>query len=298
MKLKEFNFGKNLWKALKEFLKNDGIDKASVLAYYSISSTLFLLTFATFIFTRLLGSSDKALQNMPPFSPDFFNKISPGIFAKAQEISLKLQEIGIIGIVIFLFFGFLIIKKIVQFINEMCGTHLEEHKAEKGFLIRRISEFGLLFVFGILVIFNSLATAFIHFFTRLFEKNEFLASHINPRFIEFLNEFMILYLIPIVITLLFFFVLYKWIPERKIYAKGALIAAVISTVMWELIKRGYAYYLVNISIIGKIKGPIIAIILFGFWMEISMTIMLYGAKLTYIFDREKHAKSIANQQDD
>ncbi len=298
MKLKDFNIRKNIWKALKEFLKNDGIDKASVLAYYSISSTLFLLTFATFIFTKILGSSDNVLKSMPPFSQDFFTKISPGIFAKAKEISLMLQEIGIIGVFIFFFFGFLIIKKIVQYINEMCDTHLEEHKAEKGFLIRRISEFGLLFIFGTLVILNSLATAFIHFFTRLFEENVFLASHINPNFIEFLNEFMILYFIPVLITLLFFFVLYKWIPERKIYARGAVIAALISTVLWELIKRGYAYYLVNLSVIGKIKGPIIAVILFGFWMEISMAIMLYGAKLTYILDREKHAKFIANQQND
>lgn len=55
-------------------------------------------------------------------------------------------------------------------------------------------------------------------------------------------------------------------------------------------KRTYAYYLVNISFFGKIKGPIIAVILFGFWMEFSMGIMLYGAKLTYYFDREKSKK--------
>jgi uncharacterized BrkB/YihY/UPF0761 family membrane protein len=70
--------------------------------------------------------------------------------------------------------------------------------------------------------------------------------------------------------------------------KGAFIAAMISTIMWELSKRAYTYYLVNISFVWKIRGPIIAIILFGFWMEISMAIMLYGAKLTYIFDREKN----------
>jgi membrane protein len=101
-------------------------------------------------------------------------------------------------------------------------------------------------------------------------------------------------LVPFLITLLFFFILYKWIPEKIVYVKGAFIAAVISTVLWEIVKRGYTFYLVNLSILGKIKGPIIAIILFGFWMELSMGIMLYGAKLAYVFDRQKKAEKEKN----
>ena len=37
------------------------------------------------------------------------------------------------------------------------------------------------------------------------------------------------------------------------------------------------------------QDPIVAIILFGFWMEVTMGIMLYGAKLTYLIDKEAHA---------
>jgi hypothetical protein len=37
------------------------------------------------------------------------------------------------------------------------------------------------------------------------------------------------------------------------------------------------------------QDPIVAIILFGFWMEVTMGIMLYGAKLTYHLDKEAHA---------
>jgi len=290
MILKNFNLTKNIWKAFKEFLISDGIDKASILAYYSIFSTLFLLTFATFVFTKFMGSSDTTIKNMYPFSPDFFSKISPGIFIKAEEISTKLKEIGIIGIVFFLFLGFLLIKKIVQFVNEMCETHINYKKINKSFLVRRISEFSLLFVLGTLIIFNFLATNFISTITTLFYKNEFLAAHINPNFINFLNKFLILYIAPFLITFLFFFVLYKWIPEKKIYIKGAFIAAIISTILWEIIKRGYTFYLINISLVGKIKGPVIAVILFGFWMEFSMGIMLYGAKLTHILDKEKNDK--------
>jgi len=290
MSLKDFNLPKNIWKAFKEFLNSDGIDKASILAYYSIFSTLFLLTFAIFIFTKFLGSSDTTIKSIYPFSPDFFSKISPDILIKAEEISTRLKEIGIIGIVFFLFLGFLLIKKIVQFVNEMCETCINYKKINKPFLVRRISEFSLFSILGILLIFNFFATNFISTTTTLFHKNKFLASHINPNFINSLNKFLILYIAPFLVTFLFFFVLYKWIPEKKIYIKGAFIAAIISTILWEIVKRGYTFYLINISLVGKIKGPVIAIILFGFWMEFSMGIMLYGAKLTHILDKEKNDK--------
>lgn len=293
MRLKELNILKNSWLAMKQFFKADGLDKSSILAYYSIISTLFLLTFFTFLFTKILGNPDITLKSMYPFTPDFFSKISPEIFQKAEELSTRLKELGIIGIMFSLLLSFLVIKKIVQYVNEMFDIKLKDRKSEKGFLVRRISEFGLLFFIGLLAVAIFLVTGFASTIKSLFEKNEFIASHINPQFIESVNNLILLYIAPFVVTFLFFFILFKWIPEKKVYVKGALISAFICSVFWEVLKRLYGFYLVNISLIGpgRIRGPIIAIILFGFWMEFSMAIMLYGAKLTYIFDKEANDKT-------
>jgi membrane protein len=287
MWLKEFHIPKSLWLALKEFFHEDGVDKASILAYYSIFSSLFLLTFFTFLFTRFLGDPALTLKTVYPFSPDFFSNVSPDIFKRANDISTKLEEVGVIGILFAFFLGFLVIKKIVQYVNGMFHVNLQAKRSEKGFWIRRVSEFSLLFLLGLLVIVSFFFTAIISAIISLIQNNEFLAANINPGFIEAINHFLVSFLVPFLITLLFFFVLYKWIPEKTVYVKGAFTAAIISTVLWEIVKRGYTFYLVNISILGKIKGPIIAIILFGFWMEFSMGIMLYGAKLAYIFDKQK-----------
>ena len=89
---------------------------------------------------------------------------------------------------------------------------------------------------------------------------------------------------------LFFFILYKWIPEKRIHAGAALIAAFFSALLWELLKRAYTYYLVHVSVLRKIESPIVAIILFGFWMELTMGIMLYGAKFTFLLDKEENDK--------
>jgi len=295
MTLRDLNILPNLWRALKEFFAEDGLDRSSILAYYSIFSSFFLLTFFTFLFTRFLGDPDVAIKGMYPFSSDFFTKISPNIFERAQEVSTMLKEVGLIGILFFVFLALLIAKKVVQFVNEMFHIHLKDKKSEKGFIVRRVSEVSLLFIIGSLVIVSFLISGFISTITTLFNSNTFIASHIHPQFIEIVNTFVLKTVLPFLVTFLFFFVLYKWIPEKKVYVKGAFISAFISSILWEVVKRAYTYYLINISFVGKIKGPIIAIILFGFWMEISMAIMLYGAKLTHIFDRENHAYIKRNQ---
>ena len=271
-----------LWDSFKDFLREDGVDKASILAYFSIFSSLFLLTFLTFLFTHFLGNPDGYVASFYPFSPDFTSKISPDFFIKTKEISGKLQEIGFMGIALSLFLGILVFKKVIQFVNEMFHIRLV-----KGFLFKRVKEFTLMFFIALFFMASFLMTGLISTITGLFKHNSFIASHIHPVFIDSINQALLKYLLPAAITFCLFFLLYKWIPERRVGTRSAWIAALLSSLMWEVVKRSYAYYLVNLSIIGHIRGPIIAIILFGFWMEISMAILLYGAKLTYNLDERK-----------
>ena len=114
----ELNILQNSWIALVEFFKEGGLDKSSVLAYYSLFSSLFLLTFFTFLFANFLGDPNTAIEGMYPFSSDFFSKISPEILTKAKDVSLKLKEIGIIGILFFLFLAFFLTGLLPVFLFE------------------------------------------------------------------------------------------------------------------------------------------------------------------------------------
>lgn len=287
MGLKELKIFKNLWTALKLFFKEGGLDKSSILAYYSISSSLFLLTFFTFLFTKFLKDPDITLQGIYPFVHDFFAALAPDILEGADEISTRLNDFGMLGIFFSFTLGFMVIMKMVQYVNSMFHVDVRTRHWEKHFLAKRAREFSLLFIIGMLLVMTFLATGFISVITTLFYQNQFVAEHIRPEFIKSVNHFLILYIVPSLVTFLFFFVLYKWIPEKVVYTKGAFIASIICMILWETIKRGYTLYLLNISIFGKIKNPLIGIIIFGFWMELSMGIMLYGAKLTALFDKEK-----------
>ena len=250
---------RNLWLALKYFLRENGLDKSTVLAYYSIFSSFFLLIFFSFLFTRFVGNPDNALKNMYPFTPDFFHKISPVLVERATLVSKTLENFSLPAIAIFIFLGALIFRKVIQYVNDMFHIQIR-----KGFFIKRLKEFALLAIVGVLVSASFLLTGFISTVTTVFYENPNLAPNIPPSLVKSVDNFLIRYLVPFLITFALFLIVFHWIPEKKVDSRGALISALISSFLWETIKRAYTYYLVNTSLIGKIEGPIISVILFGF----------------------------------
>jgi len=275
---------KRLWRALTSFLEEGGIDKSSILAYYSIFSSFFLLIFSAYLFGGLLDTTESALQNVYPFSPDFLQQVAPVFFSHAADLSLRVGELGLFGLGVFLFMGILVFKKMVQFINDMFRIDIK-----RVFFGKRLKEFGLLLIVFILIVSSFLATGLTSTVTAIFEKDLPGGARIDPRLVRAVNGFMIKYALPFLITFLFFYILFKWIPEKKVGALAALAAALFSALLWEAVKRGYTYYLVNLSLLRRMEDPVLAIILFGFWMEITMGIMLYGAKLAFLLDKEAHA---------
>jgi len=283
---KDLGILRSIKTAFLELLKENVFDKASVLAYYSIISTLFLLTFFSFIITKILGSESISIKGVYPFYPEFFNAISTDFLSKANEISSNLKSIGIAGILLSFVLSVLIFKKVVQYVNDMFHIDLSVEDKNRAFWVRRVSEIALLFIVGFLAVASFIMTGFIATVTSLFNKSA-LTKYINPNSIEALNRFGVKFIAPFIITFLIFFFLFKWIPEKKVCIRGAFLSALITALFWEVTKRVYTYYLIKISIVGKLGGPIIAVISFGFWMELSMGIMLFGAKLTSVFDRKR-----------
>jgi membrane protein len=275
---------KTMWRALRSFLGESGIDKSSILAYYSIFSSFFLLVFFSYLFSGFQGGAENALQNVYPFSPEFFQQIAPVFFHHAADLTERIGNLSLFGLGVFLFMGILVFKKMVQFINDM--FFIDIHHV---FFVKRMKEFGLLLIVGILIVSSFLMTGLTATVSTVFEQDLAAKARIDPALFQAINGFFIRFIMPFIITFLFFYILFKWIPEKKVGFTAALASALFAALLWETVKRAYTYYLVNISLLRQMRDPIVSIILFGFWMEMTMGIMLYGAKMTYLLDKEKNA---------
>ncbi len=88
-------------------------------------------------------------------------------------------------------------------------------------------------------------------------------------------------LIPFVLTWLMFTGLYIFMPNTKVKFKHALIAGIWAGSAYQAFQFLYINSQLWVSKYNAIYGSFAALPLFLLWLQISWTICLFGAELTY-----------------
>jgi len=157
-------------------------------------------------------------------------------------------------------------------------------------------EYLIMFSIGIIMLISIFITFIWTSIHGAIGQSSIVEKYINPGFLSLINNFFIQYLIPITLTFLVFFMLYKFIPEIKVHTRAALVAAGIATLLWEIFKRIFAFYVANISAIGIVisrilQGTLTSIIFFLLWITFSFIILLWGAELAAVLNERIDEKA-------
>ena len=86
-------------------------------------------------------------------------------------------------------------------------------------------------------------------------------------------------IMPVLLSTLLFFLLYKFIPYRKIPNFPAFVGALTSAVLWEVSKHLFDIYIRNYTSLEKIYGSFGTIVILLFWIYYSAFILLIGAEI-------------------
>jgi len=89
----------------------------------------------------------------------------------------------------------------------------------------------------------------------------------------------------LVITVVLFTIVYKWLPNAAVSLREAVIGAAIAGVMWEVAKYAFAY-LIPYFHYDLLYGSIGAGVALLTWVYLSSVIMLIGAQFTALLHRE------------
>lgn len=85
---------------------------------------------------------------------------------------------------------------------------------------------------------------------------------------------------PVITTTVAFFLFFRVIPNRPVPFKHAFAGAVASSLMFELAKQGFAYYVKHFPGQEMIYGAFATLPLFLVWIYLSWLIVLLGAEIT------------------
>ena len=265
---------------------------AITISYFALLCSVPVAALFAYVSTKILGDPEFAFRSLNIFSEEFFAQIDPLFLEKVQDIPHYISNLGLFGILGSFVAASFLFSRLINSVN-----FIFKAQYQKSFFYNRLMEYILMFIIGVIMLISLSITAIWTAIHRSVRSNLFVAEHINPDFVSVVNNFFLQYLIPFTLTFLVIFVIYKFIPEIKVYTKAALISAAITALLWEAFKRFFAYYVAHFSAIGVvfhqlIQGTLTSIIFFLLWITLSLMILLLGAELATVLNERIHEQKV------
>lgn len=110
---------------------------------------------------------------------------------------------------------------------------------------------------------------------------------------------LLLKILPIFSSAAGFFVIYMFVPNRKVNWRYALIGALFAAICFELAKKGFAWYVTTVPSYQKIYGAVATIPLFLIWTFVSWNLILLGGTITATLESSRwrlHVQKYHNNQ--
>jgi membrane protein len=100
-------------------------------------------------------------------------------------------------------------------------------------------------------------------------------------------RFVIKYSIPFFFTFWMCFLIYKIVPNKKIYFKNAFQAALFTSIFWEVAKQLFGWYILHLGKFSMIYGSLSAVAIFFLWIYYSSGILLLGGEVAFLLEEKR-----------
>ena len=274
-----------------KFYWDDCFSRASSLAYTTLFSLVPMtaLTFAVFkgfeidekqleiIFENMLPSSDfvKSGSGLEPGAAidsaiaaaqgqePLLDKFKTQIFEQLRELGRSVRELSMVGLAIVATSGILLLNTIESAFNVVWRASAEVS------VISKVMNYWAVITGGPLLI----AWSF-YWYTRFGSLSEpdTVFSQMSP---------VIDLLVPVLVIWIALMAMYNKMPATNVSLRDSALGAFFAAILFEVIKRAFAYYISHSTTYQSFYGVLVTIPLFLFWLYILWIVVLFGAEITY-----------------
>lgn len=259
---------------LVKIKKDDIFALASQLAYYFVLSFFPIIIFLTSILGMMNIDSSAIIDGLSKILPESSFYITKSI---VTEIMSR-QSFSLVGGSIFIAIwmassGF---RAVIKAINK--AYNLVE---KRSFIKRTIIAYISTIIFAIAIIFSLGVLVF----------GNIISEHLieilpMATFISYIWN-MFRYLIMVVMLMLFFASIYKFIPCKRMKWREVIPGAIFSAFGWIIASLAFSYYINNFNNYSKFYGSIAGIFILMLWIFMTSIFIILGVEINSIFGYNK-----------
>ncbi len=284
-RVNRFTFGtlEMLLFAINRFTVERGAEGAASTAFFTVFAIFPLLIVIVAIGSYFLDGAQLKTQIIQlvefaiPVYQDF-------VFTNIERVFNQREAVGIVALISLAWSATGMFTSFVRNINRAWP------KAKiRSFLQGRAMGFLLIGALFALLIIASISTTLLSLLSRYSEP--LLGADIRsiiPSWNTLTN------LIPIIVEMIIFMILYYWLPNIKVRWAAAFWAALIATIFWQISNRAFAWYLGSgLDNFSLIYGSLGTIVILMAWIYINYLIIYFCAHLSGAIGHQMEKRDIA-----
>jgi membrane protein len=251
---------------------DDGPLMSRSMAYYALFS-IFPLVLVLLSFSSFWLAADHAQQLIFEFIEAFLPSARDMIEINVEQVLQDRGTIGLIALVGLFWSASGVFTAMYRAVNRAWGNPKSKlFWSEKLFGLAVVSVAGLVLV--LTTLYSLARSVWLNWRTSILPEQVLSEASANQLQAWLSN------LLPILISVVMFIILYKTIPRNKVRWRDVWFGGMLAGLIWELARRGYTWYLSTFAQYSVIYGSVGAIIGFLLWCYLSAMILLMGAELT------------------
>jgi len=276
---------------IREFL-DDRLFMYSMALTFCTMLTLVPILAVSFSIFKLFGGGQWFTETLRPI---LLRSLAPGsgpiIAGKIEALLVKGSDTtwGGISLVLLVLVVFGIFSAIEKTFNNIWGV-----SGNSGSLYRLPHYWGLMTIIPMLILSSLAFTTYLTALPLVHEAIERVSS-----FKSVANS-----MLPGIIILIGFFLLYRFLPNTRVRTYSALTGAAIATLFYELFKSIFIFYTGKVVHYDVVYGSLAIIPLLMVWINLSWVVVLLGVEISFVIqhfnvllDKGKHIEFSRPQKD-
>ncbi len=258
--------------AAYKFYWDDGLSRAAALAYTSLFALVPISALTVSIMSTFgvgeKGYSDVLETIMGQFFPSGTNPQLDDLKIQIRDtlssLSGSIRALNIVSVAALVVTSIALLNTIESALNVVWRATSEVS------IVSKIASFWTVITLGPLLILVSIYYSTI--VTGLAQTDPLFSSALR---------YAVNFIIPVLISWAALTILFYKLPSARVLLHEAGFGALIAAVLFEFVKRGFAYYIGLSTPYGTLYGVLAAIPLFLFWLYVTWVVILFGAQIAY-----------------